>query len=261
MNELLLTVEDQVATITFNRPQQRNAINYAMWRALPALCQQLEADPHVRITIWQGAGDVAFSAGGDISEFAEVRSNREQASAYNSTVDRALESLLNLGKPTIALIKGYCMGGGLMLAAHCDLRIAAANAQFGLPVANLGALITYPELQRFVHLIGVAATTDLLLTARTLDATAAHAIGLCQQVYPLAMLNEQMHKLTQRMTKLAPLSQKWHKQMLQTVLHKPKLSDITIAEQALLDICFDSADYREGTRAFLEKRPPNFQGS
>lgn len=257
----MLTVDEQVATVTFNRPQQRNAINYAMWRALPELCQQLEEDANIRVTVWRGAGDIAFSAGGDISEFAEVRSNREQANAYNSAVDCALESLLNLGKPTIALIKGYCMGGGLMLAAHCDLRIAADNAQFGLPVANLGALITYPELQRFVHLLGVAATTDLLLTARTLDAPAAHTIGLCQQVYPLAAIEEQVHKLTRRMVKLAPLSQKWHKQMLQTVLHKPNLNDITIAEQALLEICFDSADYREGTRAFLEKRPPNFQGS
>ena len=259
-NDLLITVENQVATVTFNRPQQRNAINLAMWQGLPTLCQQLDDDAAIRVVIWRGAGDAAFSAGGDISEFAALRSNRDQAEAYNATVDAALTRILQLRKPTIALIKGYCMGGGLMLAAHCDLRIAAANAQFGIPVANLGALITYTEMQRFIHVMGVAATTELLLTGRLYDVREAQTVGLCTQVYPLDMIDEQVQKLTARMAKLAPFSQQWHKAMLQTLLHKPDINAITSEELARVNACFDSADYQEGTLAFLEKRAPNFQG-
>ena len=138
MDEFLVRQTDGVATVTINRPEQRNAINYAMWHALPELCARLDADRDVRVVIWTGAGDAAFSAGGDISEFVEHRSNAAQTRVYNEVVAQALDAVLALSKPTIALVKGYCVGGGFILAAYCDLRIAAENAQFGLPVARLG---------------------------------------------------------------------------------------------------------------------------
>lgn len=259
-DDLLLTIEDGVATVTINRPQQRNAINDAMWRVIPELCDQLDRDPAVRVVVWRGAGSEAFSAGGDIGEFAWQRSNRAQAAAYNTRVDTALAQLLASGKPTIALITGFCMGGGFMLAAHCDIRIAASNARFGMPVARLGALITYAEMQRFVDIIGVSATTDLLLTGRMVNASEAQVIGLCTHVYPLDAIEQTVYEIARRMTQLSPLSQRDHKAMLQTLLRTPKLSDLSHDDLALADAIFDSSDYAEGTRAFLEKRDPRFSG-
>ena len=260
MDEFLVRQTDGVATVTINRPEQRNAINYAMWHALPELCARLDADRDVRVVIWTGAGDAAFSAGGDISEFVEHRSNAAQTRVYNEVVARALDAVLALRKPTIALVKGYCVGGGFILAAYCDLRIAAENAQFGIPVARLGMPITYPQMQRFVHLMGAGAMMDLLLTARLLSATEAREAQLCSQVFPLDAIDAAVHEQARRMARLSPRTQRVHKQMLQTILHTPDLTQLTTEEIARLEESFDSADYAEGVRAFLEKRAPHFPG-
>ena len=258
MNELHLTIQDQIATVTIARPEQHNAVTYAMWQALPGICRQLDENDAVRVIIWRGAGSAAFSAGGDIAEFQAQRSNRSQAIDYNACVQTALDAMLALHKPSIALVKGYCVGGGFILAAHCDLRIAADNARFGLPVARLGFLITYAQMQRFVQMFGAAVVSDLLLTARLLDATQALTAGLCSQVHPLATIDAAVLHLAQTMTRLSPLTQRWHKAMLQTVLHKPDLGQLTDEELAVVDTMFDSADYAEGVRAFAEKRSPRF---
>jgi enoyl-CoA hydratase/carnithine racemase len=260
MKDLLLSIEDGIATITINRPQQRNAITFDMWCQLPDMFSRIEATPDVRVVVVKGAGEEAFSAGGDISEFGERRNDPWQAKIYNGKVERALENLAKLGLPTIAVVKGFCVGGGCMLAAHCDIRIAADNAVFGMPVARLCTLIGYGEMQRFVSLIGVGGTLDLLLTARLIDAREALRIGLCNQVHPLAEIDQVVQQLASSMTSLAPLAQKWHKQMLQTVLQKPDLVDLDPEEVMLPDACFATKDYQEGIRAFLEKRPPRFQG-
>lgn len=260
MAELECTFQDQAAVVTLNRPEQRNAITYDMWCALPDLCRRLDADRDVRVVIWKGAGDEAFSAGGDIGEFQEHRRNRAQAQAYNARVQEALDAVLAIRKPTVALVKGYCVGGGFILAAYCDLRIAADNARFGLTVARLGFLITYAQMQRFVHLIGASAVTDLLLTARLVSAEEAHVIGLCSQVHPLDTIDDTAAALAHQMVRLSPLTQRWHKQMVQTVLHKPDLALLTAEELSILDASFDSEDYAEGVRAFIEKRSPIFPG-
>ena len=175
-----------------------------MWQALPDLCSRLAADTAVRVVICRGQGREAFSAGGDIVEFREQRSNRPQAEQYNRHVQTALDALLALPQPTIALIHGFCVGGGLLLAAHCDLRIASGSARFGLPVAKLGFLITYEQMQRFVHLLGAGAVADLLLTARLLGAEEARVLGLCSQVHPPETLDEAVESLAQRMAELSP---------------------------------------------------------
>lgn len=260
MSELLLTIDRGVATVTLNRPEQRNAINYEMWCEFTGLCQRLEADDRVRVVVFQGAGEKAFSAGGDIREFVSRRQDPWQAKIYNGKVEMALASVIRMTKPTIALVKGYCVGGGCELAVHCDLRIAAENATFGMPVAKLNTLIGYGEMQRFIEIIGVGHTLDLLLTARLVDAQEARIMGLCSQVHPLDTIDETVAKLTTGMVALAPLAQRWHKQMVQTVVHKPDLLDLTPDEAMLPDEIFNTQDYIEGVRAFLEKRAPNFRG-
>ncbi|MBX3052770.1 MAG: enoyl-CoA hydratase/isomerase family protein [Caldilineaceae bacterium] len=260
METLLLSRKNGVATLTINRPGMRNAINLEMWRSLAEIAAQLEQDNSVHVVVLQGAGDEAFSAGGDIAEFSAQRSDPWQAKIYNGKVELALKSIARLSKPTIALVRGFAVGGGCMLAAHCDLRICADNAIFGMPVAQLSTLVGYRELQRFVHLIGLGATLDLLLTARLVEAAEAQAIGLCSQIYPLGEIDEKVAEMTERMTSLAPLAQRWHKQMLQTLLRKPDLHDLTPEEGMLPDAIYDSEDYAEGVRAFLGKRAPNFRG-
>jgi len=260
MAELELAVDGPVATLTLNRPQQHNAVSYDMWRALPALCRRLAEDPTVRVVICRGQGREAFSAGGDIVEFREQRSDRRQAEEYNRHVQAALDAVLALPQPTIACIYGFCVGGGMLLAAHCDLRIAAGSARFGLPVAKLGFLITYEQMQRFVHLLGAGVVADLLLTARLLPAEEARTLGLCSQVHPAETLDEVVGGLAGRMAELSPLAQRLHKQMLQSVLHKPDLTALTAGELAAAAAVFDSADYREGVQAFIEKRAPQFVG-
>ncbi len=260
MSELELTIAAPLATLTLNRPEQHNALSYAMWRALPGICRRLAADTDVRVVIVRGAGRAAFSAGGDIGEFREQRSNRIQAERYNEHVQVALDALLALPQPTLAAIHGFCVGGGLLLAAYCDLRIAADSARFGLPVARLGFLITYAQMQRFVHLVGAAAVADLLLTARLLAAQEALTLGLCSQLHPAEMLDDAVTALAERMVQLSPLTQRLHKQMLQTVLHKPDLRQLSEDELAAAAAVFDSQDYAEGVRAFIEKRPPQFSG-
>jgi len=257
---ILLSKANRVATLTINRPAQHNAITLEMWRSLAEIATRLEQDADVRVVVVQGAGDEAFSVGGDISEFSAQRSDPWQAKIYNGKVELALKSIARLSKPTIALVKGYCMGGGCMLATHCDLRISADNAIFGMPVAQLSTLVGYRELQRFVHLIGLGVTLDLLLTARLIQADEAQAIGLSSQVHPLAEINTRVDEMTAQMVDLAPLAQRWHKQMLQTLLRKPDLHDLTPEEGMLPDVIYDSEDYAEGVRAFLGKRPPVFRG-
>ncbi len=260
MESLLLSNTNGVATLTINRPAQRNAVTLDMWRSLAEIAARLDQDSSVRVVVVTGTGDEAFSAGGDISEFSEKRRDPWQAKIYNGRVELALKSLARLSKPTIALVKGYCVGGGCMLAAHCDLRISADNAVFGMPVAQLNTLVGYRELQRFVHLIGLGATLDLLLTARLVPANEAQAIGLCSQVYPLAEIDSQVAELTARMVNFAPLAQRWHKQMIQTLLRKPDLHDLTPDEGMLPDAIYDTEDYAEGVAAFLGKRAPVFRG-
>lgn len=260
MPELELAVEPPVATLTLNRPEQHNAISYAMWAALPALCARLAADAAVRVVVVRGAGHAAFSAGGNIAEFGAQRSNRAEAEQYNTQVQAALDALLALPQPALAAIHGFCVGGGLLLAACCDLRIAASTARFGLPTARLGFLITYQQLQRLVHLVGASAAADLLLTARLLTAQEALILGLCSQVHPPETLDDEVAALADRMAQLSPLAQRLHKQMLQTVLHKPDLRQLSAAEISAAAAVFDSEDYAEGVRSFLEKRPPRFSG-
>ena len=257
---ILLEREDQIATIVLNRPQQRNAINLEMWRRLAELAAALDADRGVRAVVFRGAGEAAFSAGADIGEFETVRGTAAQAARYAQAFEGALEAVGRIGKPTLSLIRGFCVGGGLELAAFTDLRLAADDARFGVPIAQLGIVAGYTEMRRLTAIAGPGPILDLLLTARQIGAAEALRVGLVTQVAPAAEIEQVTYDLARRLCGLAPLSARWHKQILRTVLADPGLEHLSAEAARLPFECFDTADFQEGRRAFLEKRRPQFQG-
>jgi enoyl-CoA hydratase/carnithine racemase len=257
---IVLERHNQVATVILNRPQQRNAINLDMWQQLRQLAPTLDADPDVRVVVFRGAGEVAFSAGADIAEFESARNNAVRARAYADAMDGATDAIAAIGKPTISLIRGFCVGGGLELTTATDLRIAADDARFGVPIARLGILVGYKEMRRLVVLVGPGPTMDLLLTARLIDSAAALHIGLVSEVVPVTEVEHHTYDLAEQLAGLAPLSARWHKQILQTVVTNPGLTGLSPEQEALPFACFDTTDFQEGRRAFLEKRKPQFKG-
>lgn len=258
--ELLREIKNGIATITINRPAQRNAVTYEMWKQLSAFMAELQADPAVRVVILRGAGTQAFSAGADIAEFEAQRSNSALARQYHAGVEEAFQAVANLPKPTIAMVAGFCVGGGLELAIATDLRIAADNSRFGMPTAKLGIVMPHWEMSRLVRLVGAGRAMDIVLTARMVEAEEALRIGLVSRLVPLAEIEQVTDQVAAEIAAYAPLSHRWHKQILETVLRNPGLDGLTAEEAKLVFACFDTEDFQEGRRAFLEKRKPEFRG-
>ncbi len=257
---LLLHIDGAIATLTFNRPERRNAITFDMWHQLQRAFVDLQANPQVRAIVLRGAGQEAFAAGADISEFATHRNNAAKAALYNAAFDAAMDQAEAVGKPTLCLIMGACVGGGCELSTACDIRIAADNARFGVPIARLGLPVGYHEMRRLVRLIGHAKTMELLLTADIISAQEALTIGLVNHVVPLAEVEAFTYAMARKITDLAPVVHRVHKAIVQTVQDNPGLVGLTPAQQALALSPFDTDDFQEGWRAFLDKRPPQFQG-
>ena len=256
---ILLRREPPVATITINRPAQRNAISFAMWTGLTALLRRLDADREVRCVVITGAGDTAFSAGADISDFEEYRSDSAKGRIYNQAVDGLLETVAEIGTPVISMIRGFAAGGGCELAVATDLRIVAEGSRLGIPVARLGITIGHREMYGLVNLVGKGNALYILLSGRLLDAGEALRIGLVNQVVPDDQLEETTYRLAADIAALAPLSHAVNKKTMNQVLAKPSL-DLTPEEADLPLTQFDTRDYHEGFRAFLEKRRPQFIG-
>ena len=257
---ILVEQRDGIATVIFNRPDQRNAFNYLMWLELQRVTVDLETSPDVRVVVFRGAGDEAFSAGADIKDFDLYRNNEAKARIYSSAVEGAFDAVETISKPTIALMKGYCVGGGFELTHACDLRIAADNARMGITAARLGISIGYREIRRLAQLVGRAGTLDILLTGRLMDAQEALRLGLVNQVVSPEEIEEHTYGLAEQVARLAPLSHKAHKQMIRTVLEGPDLKDLSPEQEALPFSHFNTEDFHEGRRAFVEKRRPKFEG-
>ena len=256
---ILLRNESPVATVTINRPAQRNAISFAMWTELTALLRRLDADRDVRCVVLTGAGDTAFSAGADIGDFEAYRSDSAKGRVYNQAVDGLLETVAEIGTPVISMIRGFAAGGGCELAVATDLRIAATGSRLGIPVARLGITIGHREMYGLVNLVGKGNALYILLSGRLLDADEALRIGLVNQVVPDEKLEEVTYKLAADIAALAPLSHAVNKKTMNQVLAKPSLN-LTPEEADLPLTQFDTRDYHEGFRAFLEKRRPEFIG-
>lgn len=249
-----------VATIVFNRPRQRNAIDYNGWLELRRIALELDADPSIRAVILTGAGDSAFSAGADIKDFERWRSDSRIAQIYAHAFDGAMDAIEAISKPTVSMIRGFCVGGGCELSMATDIRIAADNSRFGIPIAKLGILVGYGEMRRLINLVGPGAASYILLSARLIDAQEAHRIGLINQCVPPNELQETAYALAQEMAALAPLSHARNKRIRDIILRSPSAQNLTPQERLLPFTNFDSADFQEGRAAFIERRPPNFTG-
>jgi len=254
-DELLFEAADGIARITFNRPEQRNALTWAMYDGLVEAIRRVDADSGMRALILTGAGGKAFAAGTDIAQFRAFDGPAD-AIGYEERIDAVLNVLEACRVPTIAAIQGACIGGGAAIAACCDLRIAGAGVRFGFPIARtLGNCLSMANLARLSALIGAARVKELIFTARLIEAEEALRIGLVGEVVAAEALAVRADELARTIAGHAPLTLRSTKMALH------KLQGRVAEDEALILMCYQSADFREGMEAFLAKRAPQFQGA
>jgi enoyl-CoA hydratase len=248
-----------VATIVLDQQERRNAITVAGWERLGQVGRELATDASVRVVVLTGAGAQAFSAGADISEFEVHRSTPELALAYNARVHAALEAIVSLPQPVIAVVRGFCLGGGCELALAADLRIAADDAVFGIPAAKLGISIDHHDVRRLVQVVGPSAAKEILFTGGRFSAARALQMRLVSSVHAVDQLDEAAQQLLGAILDAAPTSVRWAKASVAKVLEDPSLESVSDGAVALAAV-FGTEDFKEGVRAFQEKRKPRFVG-
>lgn len=256
-----LTVEKRGATgwIVFDQPAKMNAINGAMWRALPEAMARFDADPEVRCVAFRGAGNEAFAAGADISEFETIRAGQAAVGEYDGLLDRVLHSIQDSRKPSVALIHGVCMGGGLEVALACDLRYCGASAQFAIPAAKLGLAYNVEGHKRLLETVGHARAREIMFLGRRYGAQDALAMGLVHRVLPDEELDGHVDGVIATLLQNAPLAIANSKTILEEYVKAADAAD-PARMQAAIERCARSEDYQEGRRAFMEKRKPQFKG-
>jgi len=257
VNKILSATSGPVATLTFNNPERHNAMSLDMWRGAATVLETFECDRAVRVIVLTGAGGKAFVSGADISKFEDERATLEAVAEYNAAVDRFSTTLLSGTKPTIAMIRGFCLGGGVGIAVCCDLRIANDTARFAVPAAKLGLGYGYENVRRIVDLVGPQFATEMLLTARQFDAAEVERAGLINRVVPDADIDRTVRELAETIAGNAPLTIQAVKRIMREL--RSERPDVDACD-ALVKKCFESADYREGRTAFMEKRKPEFRG-
>jgi enoyl-CoA hydratase len=248
-----------VGWMMFNQPEKHNAVSYAMWLAVPKIIADFEADPGVRVIVLTGAGEKAFVSGADISEFEEKRSAEESIKLYDAAGEAAQSAIINASKPTIAMIRGICIGGGLAIALNTDIRICSANSVFAVPAARLGLGYRYTGIKRLVDIVGPAFAKEIFFSARKFTAEEGRIMGLVNRVVPEAELEATVNAFAATVSANAPLTMKAAKLAIDAAKEdadKRRMAEIDAAIKA----CFASQDYIEGRRAFMEKRKPRFQG-
>jgi enoyl-CoA hydratase/carnithine racemase len=248
-----------VGWLTFNNPARRNAVSIDMWEAIPRVLDRFEQDPAVRVIVLKGEGDKAFVSGADVSQYEKDRSTAEGIQRYNEISSRACDRLQGCDKVTLAMIRGYCLGGGVNVALCCDLRVAADDARFGVPAAKLGLGYGATALKNLLETIGPAYAREVLITARQFKADEAKAMGFVHRVTPVAELEAAVLEYCATISENAPLTIRATKRIVRELTNSSTAFDVQ-ACAAWVKECFESQDYIEGRRAFMEKRKPVFQG-
>jgi enoyl-CoA hydratase/carnithine racemase len=259
-DKMLWRKEGRVGTLIFNNPERHNAVSLPMWEATSRILDDFARDDQIRVVVLTGAGGKAFVSGADISKFEDERANEEAQKRYAAAVERAYATVHEFSKPTIAMIRGYCIGGGLGLAVCCDLRICTDDSRFALPAAKLGVGYTYAGLRRFIDVVGPAFTKEIFFTARQFDAAEAREMGLVNRVLPDAELEPYVKDYAETIAGNAPLTVHAVKYIVGEVLKDESRRDVARCAE-LVQRCWSSNDYHEGRKAFLEKRKPAFTGT
>jgi len=259
MAELITRKEKSVGWIVFSNPAKFNAVSHDMWAALPQCIAAFDADPEVRLIVITGEGEKAFISGADISQFEKARGSAEAQAVYNRAVIDAYEAPVRCSKPVVAKIRGICMGGGLGLAAACDVRIAAEDAVFRMPAARLGLGYNFTGITRFVQLLGQANTSDIFFSARKFGAADALSMGFVNRVVPVADLDREVDAYCEMIAENAPLTIAAAKFAIRQTGLDASARNLD-ETSGMIEACFNSEDYREGRKAFMEKRKPNFTG-
>jgi len=254
---ILVQRDGALATVVIHRTEKLNAMTRAMWHRLGEVMVMLSADNDLRCVVLRGAGERAFSPGNDIGEFEHARHDVASARAYGEVMARTLESIKACRHPVVAMIHGICVGGGLEIAALADVRVCGRASRFGVPINRLGLVMSYPELSGLVGLVGRARALELLLEGRIVEAEEALAMGLVHRVVDDARVTDAAYQSARRIAGAAPLVARWHKKFVNR-LDDPRPLDEAERDEAFL--CFGTGDFREGYRAFLDKRAPRFRG-
>ena len=259
---VLLSRDGNIATITLNKPERMNALDRGMWERIGVLMGELGADDSLRCIVLRGATmegkPRAFAAGADIAEFKTERANVTQAMVYGDVVHHTMQAVRECPHPTVALIEGACIGGGLEIAAMCDIRICGESSRFGIPIKKLGLTMAYGELMGLLAVAGPSAALEILLEGRVFGAQEALAKGLVTRVVADDQVELEAMKSARNIAEGAPLVARWHKKFIRKLAYEAQLSKEEWAEGFA---CFDTADFREGAAAFVEKRTPQFSGN
>jgi enoyl-CoA hydratase/carnithine racemase len=258
-DKMIAEKDGAIGWITFNNPERRNAVSMAMWEALGDIVRDYAKDDAIRVIVLKGAGDKAFVSGADISEFEEKRSSPETTRLYAQAAGSATDELTHVGKPTIAMIRGFCIGGGISVALSCDMRIAADNARFGVPAAKLGLGYEAKGVRKLLDLVGPAFAKEIFFTARQFEAGEALAMGLVNRVLPEGQLEAYVRNYADTIGGNAPLTVASIKTIVGELAKDESVRNMALCQQ-VVDRCFASEDYVEGRTAFMAKRKPAFKG-
>jgi enoyl-CoA hydratase len=259
-DKLLASKDGSIATVTFNNPAKHNAMSLDMWEGAVHHLEAYATDPEVRVVVLTGAGGKAFVSGADISKFEDERSSKEGIERYNVAVERGYATVHNFPKPTIAMVRGYCIGGGMGLASCCDIRICSPNSRFAVPAAKLGLGYDYPGLKRLVDIVGPSFAKEIFFTARQFDAAEAKDMGFANRIVPDEEIEAYVRNYAETIAANAPLTVNSVKFIVGEVVKDESKRDLKRASE-LVAQCFASKDYIEGRQAFMEKRKPVFTGS